>query len=295
MERISEIKQNIKMIIALIIALIVVLFINSSNQQSGSYLGVVDTKEINVSSAHPVTINKIHVISGQRVRKDQILIDVDRPDLTKEITSLEHSLDVIESELKFNLKINSKLQSVKFDEDDQSGPLSIKIKGIKEQLKLLTEEKKKLKVYANNDGIVGAVNVKAGETVSAFSPIITLHSTTPTLVKGFVHEKIHNHTFEAQKVIVSSIADPTKKISAVVASIGNRIVEFPKRLNKAPDMVSWGREVVVMLPTNNPFLVGEKVVIESTKKKIPLFDRKQLSRDILLSISNKKIKKAVKN
>jgi hypothetical protein len=46
-----------------------------------------------------------------------------------------------------------------------------------------------------------------------------------------------------------------------VVGVGARIVEYPLRLRKRPDIQMWGREVQILIPPENRFLLGEKLVI----------------------------------
>jgi len=46
--------------------------------------------------------------------------------------------------------------------------------------------------------------------------------------------------------------------------VGSRIIEYPLRLKKRPEMQLWGREVEIHLPDGNPFLLGEKVMIQTS-------------------------------
>ncbi|MCK5666567.1 MAG: hypothetical protein KAI17_23915, partial [Thiotrichaceae bacterium] len=119
-----------------------------------------------------------------------------------------------------------------------------------------------LKVKAQFDGRIGSVNFKAGELVSPFQPVMSVHSHIPRYIKGYINENILNDVKVAQTVWVNSIAFNKEEspMVGIVESLGNRIVEYPERLKKNPLIPAWGREVIVRLNNlDNSLLFGEKV------------------------------------
>jgi hypothetical protein len=262
----KSIFENKRISLAIVVALISIFKIHLDYVESFGFFGIADTKEINISSSYAVNIKNIHVISGQKIAKNQLLIELDHPELEMKIYELKNQLDEAMGELHFNQKMNENLTSVTVDNtSDENSPLVMKVNNLKEQLKILEKEKNELYVFAQDEGVIGAVNVKVGEKISPFTPILTMHRHSPSMVRGYIHEQIFNKTVEGQSVIVSSIADNTKKVKAIVASVGSRIIEFPERLLKSDKIQTWGREVTIMLPEVNPFLVGEKVYIETSQ------------------------------
>jgi hypothetical protein len=61
--------------------------------------------------------------------------------------------------------------------------------------------------------------------------------------------------------LVLSGHDKTNRTPGEIVGVGARIVEYPERLRKRPDILIWGREIIVRLPPENRFLLGEKVRI----------------------------------
>ncbi|MFT6070423.1 MAG: hypothetical protein ACJAT2_000777 [Bacteriovoracaceae bacterium] len=264
---IKAITENKRFSFAILVCLIAILKIQSSNVVSTQYLGIADTKEININSSHAVKIKNIHVIPGQTIAENELLLELERPDLEMSIYELESQLNELKAENSFNEEMNKKLKSVKVKSGTgQNSPLQIKIDSIAKQLELLNRKKSDLFVFSKRAGVIGSVNVKVGEDASPFTPLITMHDSSPSLIKGFVHESIYNKTFKGQKVVVTSISDETKTMNAVVASVGNRIIEYPVRLRKSENVITYGREVVIFVSEDNPFLIGEKVQIKSFEK-----------------------------
>jgi multidrug resistance efflux pump len=140
-------------------------------------------------------------------------------------------------------------------------PMQEQIKQLEDELRLLNEGKRKLHMVAMADGIVGAVNFKEGEKVASFTTIATLHSQFPSFVQGYIHENAYSQVAVGQIVNVSSLANKQTQVTGEVVGVGARIVEYPVRLRKTPDMLMWGREVMIKIPMGNKFLLGEKVMI----------------------------------
>jgi HlyD family secretion protein len=108
--------------------------------------------------------------------------------------------------------------------------------------------------------VVASVNVRDGEKVSSFSPIITLTRKSPSLIRGYIHESMYKKMKVGAKVNVISQADG-KKLEGEIIGLSSRIVEFPIRLRKVPEVIVYGREVIIRIPEDNALLLGEMVSI----------------------------------
>jgi multidrug resistance efflux pump len=159
-------------------------------------------------------------------------------------------------------------------------PLAERVKGLQREMDVLLEEKNRSFKVAQISGLIGAVNFKEGDKLSPFTSIMTLHSEAPSYVRGYIHENTYTTVTLGEKVSVNSLADKQVKVAGEVVGVGTRIVEYPVRLRKNPEMQMWGREVTIKIPTANKFLLGEKVLIsllDTAKKRkgmlgsIPMF------------------------
>ncbi|NLG16098.1 MAG: hypothetical protein GX556_02065 [Fibrobacter sp.] len=146
-------------------------------------------------------------------------------------------------------------------------PIKEMLKQYEDQLRLYTELEKKLYIIAKSNGVVGTVFYKKGEMVSAFDSIATIHSQSPSYVLGYIHENIYSSVSLGQRVKVRSLADSKSEVDGEVVGVGTRIVEYPIRLRKVPELIMWGREVTIRIPDENKFLLGEKVVISIENEK----------------------------
>ena len=173
------------------------------------------------------------------------------------IESLKKELELAQhpSQLKIDM-LKSGLYSSK-------DPVIIQVQRLEKELQLLLEEQNKLIKYAQITGVIGSVNFKEGEKVSPFTPIITLHTKSPSFIKGYIHENVYNKVLIGQNVHIHSITDKNNRTDGEVVGVGSRIVEYPVRLRKRQDFQIWGREILIKIPPENTFLLGEKVLITS--------------------------------
>lgn len=117
-------------------------------------------------------------------------------------------------------------------------------------------------VVAPADGVVGNVHAKIAEHKSSFSPLVTFYEPHATQVKAYIHEDRILEAAVGDSVRVGAIATPDVAVGGVITGLGSRIVEIPSRLRRLPEYKTYGREVVVQIPADNPFLQREKVVLE---------------------------------
>jgi multidrug resistance efflux pump len=178
--------------------------------------------------------------------------------------------------LKFQLRQAQDSIGILVDRVRQEGslerdPIADQLRRSKEELRVLQEQRVKLFIVSQISGLIGTVRFKDGEQVSPFTTIATLHAQSPILINGFIHENSYTMVKLGQQVKVESLAEPKVTLTGTVTSVGSRIVEYPVRLRKIPDLQLWGRLVVIKIPENNRLLMGEKVMISFlNQKKFPL-------------------------
>ena len=141
---------------------------------------------------------------------------------------------------------------------------------LRSELAVLEEQNSNMAVYAPFEGIVGSVFIKngngervffkGGEKISAYSPILSIVNKEPSFVKGYIPESQFSVIKTGDEVTISA-SHNLKPVTGVVTSLGGRIIPLPTRLLKNPNIALWGREIVVRIPENNGFILGEKVSI----------------------------------
>ncbi|MFC1584603.1 DUF3616 domain-containing protein [Fibrobacterota bacterium] len=190
------------------------------------------------------------------------------PDVGQESNPLKLRIASLKKELQLALsptqiQINLLQQGL----SSSDNPIRIQIESLENELQLLKAEMQRLTIFSPINGIIGSVNFKDGEKVSPFATILTLHTKSPSYVKGYLHENIYSQVAIGEQVEINSISDKTNRTLGDIVGVGSRIVEYPVRLRKRQDIQIWGREVVIKIPEENGFLLGEKVIITPTGQK----------------------------
>lgn len=144
-------------------------------------------------------------------------------------------------------------------------PLSIRINQFEKELVMLKAESSKLSIFAPISGMIGSVNFKAGEKVTPFAAVMTLHSRTPTIIKGYLREDEFSMVRVDDALTVHSTTDSRSYVDGTVIGVGSRIVEYPVRLRKHQSVQSWGREITIKIPETNNLILGEKVMVSLEK------------------------------
>ncbi|WP_413294550.1 DUF3616 domain-containing protein [Bdellovibrio sp. HCB185ZH] len=224
-----------------------------------SILGVAESREFQVNFDSPVEIKHIYVLPSQVVRKGDLLAELGQSEWDSQLRILKSRYDKLNAEM----HLRQQLAGVVKDLDHlapQADPLLVELEDTRKEISLIENRMKNLFVFAEVDGAVGAVNFKNGEKAPAFAPLITLVPLNPTYVNGYINENLSSTLTVGQTVEVSSTSGKTVRGSVV--SIGSRIVQIPERLLRIHTLVAWGREVVIKIPRNNGFLLGEKVFVQ---------------------------------
>lgn len=142
-------------------------------------------------------------------------------------------------------------------------PSKIEMKRLKNEIKYYEEAQDHLAIRAPSDGLIGNIRCKEGEHISAFTTLADFYERHPTIVKGFVHESLIPEVNVGDKLQVVSSLHIESEVEGTIIGLGTRIVEIPERLRKIPDLKTYGREILIRIPSVNPFLQKEKVMLNA--------------------------------
>ena len=175
--------------------------------------------------------------------------------MTMQIKNLKNELAVA------NANANEQIKLLRSSNRLQKDAGKSEAENLKKELEELQKQQGELVQIAKENWVVGSVNVHDGEKVSSFAPIITLTHKSPTLVRGYIHERMYQRMDIGETVKVKTLSGTGKPVKGKVVGLSSRIVEFPVRMWKMPEMPIHGREVIITIPAENPFLLGEMVTI----------------------------------
>lgn len=232
------------------------------------FLGIADSKELQINFEYPVEVKRIHVIQGQNVRKGDLLLELDQSELNTKIRDVDFRMNRLQSEITLRKEIGRiipKAKNITKNAGQFMDPMQSEINDLLKEKDYLEKKKRNLYVFSPAEGVVGTINYKMGEKADAFTTIVTLVNNSPTFVTGFINEGLDVNLTEGQVVKVRSATRSNVVSTAVIKSIGRRTVEMPLRLLKFQNMMAYGREVTLELSENNQLLIGEKVAVDPSK------------------------------
>lgn len=186
----------------------------------------------------------------------------------KEYTSLESEKLIFFKERLNKLTQNrdSEVAQKKRILNTLSSPSKIKRDIIDSEISQYDDVQQRLSIYAPFDGLVGLIQCKEGENISAFTSLMDLYKHNPTQVRGYVHESMILKVQVGDKLEVASTLHPDVNVEGEVIGLGSRIIEIPERLRKMPEVRTYGREVLIEIPSENQFLQKEKVMLNVFQK-----------------------------
>lgn len=171
-----------------------------------------------------------------------------------------------------------KAKSLQEQKKKQSEAAEIKVKDVKQissteqyvlgnqielqenELRLLKETNAKLNKYATGPGVIQNVLVKAGEQVSAFTPLMNINPQHPTMVIVYQVGTSQQRFLIGQEVTVSHYDRPSQLIKGKVIGYGS-VMALPDILQKSTAVKAFGQEVFIELPADNQLANGEKVLV----------------------------------
>lgn len=134
-----------------------------------------------------------------------------------------------------------------------------KIAQIQQNIDFLNAEKPRLALLSPIDGYVEQVNAAANEMVQQYRELFKVNPQRPNKVIGFIHESTQIPFRIGDSVELASVSRITVPCKARISGVSPKMVELPFRLRKFTEVRTWGREVFINLPEDNPFFIGEKI------------------------------------
>lgn len=144
---------------------------------------------------------------------------------------------------------------------DNAALEAAQIQQFRREIAALQTEKDRLVLLSPIDGFIDNLSALEGETVDAHHTLVSINPVKPTKVRGFIHETIDMTFHLGDSVTVTSGARPGHSARGVLIGNSPHLIELPTRLRKFPEIKAWGREIFIRLPPDNPFYIGEKILI----------------------------------
>ncbi len=171
-------------------------------------------------------------------------------------------IEALKEELNFTKGIiTTQINNLKSERFAENNPLLSEINALEVQLEHFNERKEDQVIVAPADGLIGNIHCKEGEKIASFGELISFYEESPTLVVGYIHEELILKINIDDDIDIYSSSRPEIQNQGVVKTLGSRIVEIPPRLRKIKELKTFGREIIIEIPPDNPFLQKEKVIL----------------------------------
>lgn len=133
-------------------------------------------------------------------------------------------------------------------------PLAEAISVQQSRLAELSRRQELLLIRAPISGQVTAVKARAGQTVLAGVPILTITSGEAERIVAYVHERMVDQVAVGSRVEVQTRRQPREVMETRVARVGGKVDEFPVRLQNHPLLPQWGLAILIEeLPSERLF------------------------------------------
>jgi len=172
-------------------------------------------------------------------------------------------LDALNEEMRLRVEpIDAEIHQLETALKLTAMPMQNEVSSLKEEIEQFEKERDQLKIYAPADGLVGSIHSQPGENVQAFNALISFYEKNPNTVVAYLHESLSLKIKVGDSLTVTSSLHPEEHCFGRVSGLGHRIVEIPESCAGAPEIKTYGREVLIEIPHDNSFLQKEKVVLQ---------------------------------
>lgn len=173
----------------------------------------------------------------------------------QEIAGLRQTLAQNEKQLQ------EELRHIDYQIKTRESVYQAELKRLRKDFDFLDTERAQLVLISPVNGYVESIGPDPKEIVKEYEELLKINPRQPNKVIGFVHESVEMPLLPGDTVLLSSASRTNVVCSALLSSISSRMVELPFRLRKFTEMKTWGRELYIQLPADNPFYIGEKILI----------------------------------
>lgn len=207
---------------------------------------------------------RIRLLESEQTFNRALYLELESVSATEASTSTpslyEAKLNSLNEELRLALEpIDVEIHRLNQELKIAAIPAQTQIDKLEKEVDLYERQQEQLRIYAPSDGLIGSIHCHEAENIPSFNTLISFYEQNPNTVIAYVHESLSLEIKVGDSLSVSSSLHPDESCVGRVSGLGHRIVEIPERLRKIPEIKSYGREVLIEIPSINNFLQKEKV------------------------------------
>ena len=206
--------------------------------------------------------NDIRLIENEIALNNKLTQTISNDFSTDSLTALKLKINSIRE--KGNLKLQGldiRIQDIKQEDEFHQSQIQSKIELAQEELEWKLREERRLNKFATFSGVIENVYVKEGEEVEAFTSLVSINPKHPTSVVGYLVGKKERDKKLGEIVTVKSLEQPNLQIQGKIIGFG-AVVELPQILEKDNSLTTFGVEIFIEIPEDNPLVVGEKIIVK---------------------------------
>lgn len=178
------------------------------------------------------------------------------------LTALKLEIKSIREKGSLRLKaLDIQIQDIQQENDFDQSQIQSKIELANEELDWKLREERRLNKYATFSGVIENVYVKEGEEVESFTSLMSINPKHPSSVVGYLVGKKERDKELGQIVTVKSLEQPTLQTQGKIIGFG-AVVPLPDVLEKDNSLTTFGLEIFIEIPEDNPLVIGEKIIVK---------------------------------
>ena len=213
------------------------------------YGRIIDRNESTVPALTRGQIVKRHVEIGDKVKKGDVLCELDILDRDEQVEVAKDAVDVLEKEY----ESTRTLIEDGFDQRLNSARKKAQLSAAQQQLRAAELELKQTKIKAPIDGVIDQVHVNVGDFVDVGNPCATILVLDPVYVQAFVSEEhIHQLSLGQEAEILLPNGETRTGTLSFVSRKGDtrtRTFRIEIALPNADYSISSGLSATIQLPT----------------------------------------------
>jgi len=209
--------------------------------------------------------NDIRVIQNEIDLNNKITSDIrgnNYPSISDSLTALKLKIKSIDEKGTLRLQaLDIKIQDIQQENDFDQSQIQSKIELANEELEWKLREERRLNKYATFSGVIENVYVKEGEEVASYTSLVSINPKHPSSVVGYLVGKKERDKQLGQVVTVISLEQPALRTTGKIIGFG-AVVELPGVLEKDSSLKTFGLEIFIEIPEDNPLVIGEKIIVK---------------------------------
>ena len=206
--------------------------------------------------------NDIRLIQNEIDLNNKLTQTISKDIPTDSLTALKLQIKSIREKGNLELQgLDIRILDLKQEDEFDQSQIQSKIELANEELEWKLREERRLNKFATFSGVIENVYVKEGEEVEAFTSLVSINPKHPTSVVGYLVGKKERDRKLGETVTVKSLEQPNLEIQGKIIGFG-AVVELPQIMEKDNSLTTFGLEIFIEIPEDNPLVVGEQIIVK---------------------------------